>query len=294
MPSQNKYAPDDEKWGTEPGTYTIYRTGDPREGIGFFANTYAGAEAYTTSEKGLAGNGGELLTRPFVDTYEVTITKPFVSERLADAYEKLFGKKVRLEPTSGEMKKGLTSADLWAKADQKIAKELKKRGHDAWVMTKPAPPAKREMNIILLHFGINDRADVFNKAKIFTVFILDVLLDLIVTDWVEVLDTKIFKLLLDLLHTKAVCQGSVDLHRFKRSHTALVVGLDRKRTHIVQPIAKLDENNADILRHCEQHLAQIFDMLVLFILHLQRNDLSQSVYQNGDVLTKHFFNFLDI
>ena len=89
-----------------------------------------------------------MLTRPFVDTYEVTIEKPFVSERLADAYEKLFGKKVRLEPTSGEMKKGLTSADLWAKADQKIAKELKKRGHDAWVMTKPAPPAKREMNII--------------------------------------------------------------------------------------------------------------------------------------------------
>ena len=146
--TQNKYEPDDEKWGTEPGTYTIYRTGAPRDEIGFFANTYNGAEAYTTSEKGLAGNGGTLLTRPFVDTYEVTIIKPFVSKQLGDAYEKLFGKKVRLDPTSGEIKKGLTSADLWAKADQKIAKELRRRGHDAWVMTNPAPPAKREMNII--------------------------------------------------------------------------------------------------------------------------------------------------
>ena len=142
----NKYSPDDPRWGTEPGIYTVYRAGNLERDIVFTANTYEGsksyAEAFPSSE-----NSDINPDRSGVNTYIVEVKNPYVSKDLSTTYQELFGKKLRLEPTGAEIKKGITSGDLWVKADERICKKLKSKGYDAWTMTDPAPPAIREMNI---------------------------------------------------------------------------------------------------------------------------------------------------
>lgn len=130
---------EDKDWGAVPGTYTVYRSGDTnrKEGI-FTAGRFEDADAYATL--GLTADGKQ-QDRGLVDRYSVTLQKPFVSKSLHDAHEKLFGKPVK------HGKYGFGGED-WVKADNKIMKELKKRGYDAWLMTEPAPPAKKELAII--------------------------------------------------------------------------------------------------------------------------------------------------
>lgn len=143
----NKYPPDDPRWGTEPGTYTVYRAGDlGRESVVFTANTYKGSESYADAFP-QDGDVPISVERSAVNTYTVEIKNPYVSKDVTSTYEELFGKKLRLTPTRSEINKGITTGDLWVKADERISKRLKSKGYDAWTMTDPAPPAIREMNI---------------------------------------------------------------------------------------------------------------------------------------------------
>lgn len=143
----NKYDPTDPRWGTEPGTYTVYRAGDlSRDSVVFTANTYEGSQMYAEAFPDSASKDID-YERAGVNTYTVEIKNPYVSKDISSAYKDLFGKDLRLTPTASELKKGMTSGDLWVKADDKISKKLKSKGYDAWTMTNPAPPANKEMNI---------------------------------------------------------------------------------------------------------------------------------------------------
>ena len=130
----NKYDEDDPRWGTEPGTYTVYRSGNLSRDIIFTANNSEGASLYSDliDEKTNSVN----LDKAHTSSYTVEITKPFVSTNLSDAHEQLFGRPLlNLTP------------ERWVKADERIAKKLKSKGYDAWVLTDPAPPAEKEMVI---------------------------------------------------------------------------------------------------------------------------------------------------
>ena len=156
----NKYDPNDPRWGTEPGVYTVYRAGGLERDIIFTANTYDGSKSYAEA---FPNNGGDINPeRSGVNIYTVEVKNPYVSKDLSTTYNELFGKKLRLTPTSSESKKGITSGDLWVKADEQICKKLKSKGYDAWTMTDPAPPAIREMNI----FGLAKSSMVKTGHKI--------------------------------------------------------------------------------------------------------------------------------
>lgn len=134
----NKYPPDDPKWGTEPGVYTVYRTGEMNRNIIFTGNKFEGVDSYTTrypEEEQVGGAKQSLVRRSAVYTYTVEVKRPYVARNLHDTYMRLFGKK----PSK--------SANGWIAADNKIRKELEKRGYDAWCMTEPAPPAEKELNL---------------------------------------------------------------------------------------------------------------------------------------------------
>ena len=86
---------------------------------------------------------------------------------------------------------------------------------------------------------------------------------------VKVLERQILQLPLGALHTETVRDGRVDLHRLKRLGALLLGGLVGHRAHIVQAVGDLDEDDADVLGHGHEHLAQVLHLLVLFagILH---------------------------
>ena len=80
-----------------------------------------------------------------------------------------------------------------------------------------------------------------------------------------------------------MCQRRVDVHGFKRDGAAALLRLCAECAHVVQPVAELDEDDADIFGHCEQHLADVLDVGFFFVLHVNLHKLSQPVHKHGDV-----------
>jgi hypothetical protein len=81
--------------------------------------------------------------------------------------------------------------------------------------------------------------------------------DLAVLLGVEVAEGEVFKLPLDLPDAEAVGEGGVDLHRLARLATAMILRHGVHRAHVVEAVGELDDDDADILGHGEEHLAQV-------------------------------------
>ena len=96
--------------------------------------------------------------------------------------------------------------------------------------------------------------------------------DLRVTDGVEIFERQILKLPLDALHTEAVGNGGVDLHRFERLLALLFRRLVLHGAHIVRAVGELDEDDADVLGHGHEHLAQVLHLLFFLagVLHARQ------------------------
>ena len=121
------------------------------------------------------------------------------------------------------------------------------------------------MNAVFRQLFRNERARVFQKIAVYAVFLLNVIIDLGISDRVEILQREIFQLLLDALHTKAMRQGRINVHGLKRRDTLFIFRLCGKGAHIMQAVAQLDKDHTDIFRHGKQHLAQVFHALFFFI-----------------------------
>ena len=83
---------------------------------------------------------------------------------------------------------------------------------------------------------------------------------------VEVAQGEVLQLPLDALHAQPVRDRGVDLHRLERLDALLLRGLVVHRAHVVQAVGHFDEDHADVVRHGEEHFAQILHLL-LFLRH---------------------------
>lgn len=113
------------EWGEKPGKYTIYRSGELKDnprGL-YFSPDFEGAQPYGEN----------------VQTYEVTIQKPFVVKNQKEAIEKLGGK---YPIQSGD------EVEWGRKVDRLLVSLVKKTDYDSVVLTDPAPPALKEMMLI--------------------------------------------------------------------------------------------------------------------------------------------------
>ena len=120
-------------WGTKPGTYIAWRSGEVGAKAGtFFSIDKQGADDYAPN------HGVEESKR-----YLVTIKNPLSAKRLEEAYSKLTGKPVK--DIIAQREKAKDIGKWWITLDQKIRKEAVKKGYDSVVYTKPAPPAIREL-----------------------------------------------------------------------------------------------------------------------------------------------------
>ena len=83
----------------------------------------------------------------------------------------------------------------------------------------------------------------------------------------------------------------VNFHRFQRLVALLALRQILEGARIVQTVRQLDENDADILRHGEEHLAQVLKLLLLLGVaqHAQTGD---AVDQLGNRRTEFIFDFL--
>ena len=100
---------------------------------------------------------------------------------------------------------------------------------------------------------------------------------------VEDLERQVFELPLDLPDAQPLGQRGVDLRRLAGDAHLLVVRQRLDRAHVVQPIGELDEHDAQVLRHRQQHLADVLGLLLLVAAGTELGELRDPVDQLRDV-----------
>ena len=115
------------------------------------------------------------------------------------------------------------------------------------------------------------------------------LVDLFIAHRVEVVQTAVFQLFLDVQDAEAVGDGRVDFHRLTGLVAAFLLRPCVAGAHIVQPVAQFDDHDADIPAHRQQHLAQVLRLQLLDVRELNFCQLGDAVHQQSDFLAKGGF-----
>ena len=137
-------------------------------------------------------------------------------------------------------------------------------------------------NMLLFQARFDLRLHALHKGLVLGLLGLERAGDLLVADGVEVLERQVFELPLDALHTEAVGDGRVDLHRFKRLLPLLFRCLILHGAHIVRAVGQLDEDDADVLGHGHEHLAQVLHLLLFLAGVLHARQLGDALDQIRD------------
>ena len=109
------------------------------------------------------------------------------------------------------------------------------------------------------------------------------LFDLGVALGVQGRKAEVFELPLDLLDTEAVCQGRVDVEGLLGDGALAVHRHHRDRAHVVQTVGQLDQQNAPVLGHGDEHLANRGGLLGLLGVELQAVELGDPVDDRRDL-----------
>ena len=105
--------------------------------------------------------------------------------------------------------------------------------------------------------------------------------DGLVARGVEIQQREVFELPLDLLHAEAVRDGGVDLHRLEGLDALLFLALVGHRAHVVQAVGHLDEDDADVLGHGQEHLAHVLHLLFFDARVLHARELRDALDDVG-------------
>ena len=101
------------------------------------------------------------------------------------------------------------------------------------------------------------------------------------------LNSKVLELLLYGSDTESVSNRRINFECFARFIELFKLGLGVDSSHIMKSVAKLDDNNANILRHRNKHFSDVFS-LELFL----RNVIDFSELCNS--VNKHCYRFAEI
>ena len=99
----------------------------------------------------------------------------------------------------------------------------------------------------------------------------------------EGLEREVLELPLDLPDAEPLGQRRVDLHRLAGDALLLLRRQRVQRAHVVEPVGELDEDDADVLRHRQQHLADVLGLLLLVAVGAEARQLGDAVDELGDL-----------
>ena len=103
---------------------------------------------------------------------------------------------------------------------------------------------------------------------------------------VQVRERQFLQLVEQRVEAEAVGDRGVDLHRLARDAPALGRRNRAERLHVVQPVGQLDQDDAHVARHRQQHLAEVLRLRMLGGLELDLVELGEAVDEVGDRLAE--------
>ena len=110
--------------------------------------------------------------------------------------------------------------------------------------------------------------------------------DALVGVGLQIEEGQVLELPLNGTHTQTVGQGRIHVHGLARLKQATVLAQGRQRTHVVQAVGKFDDDDADVLGHGEEHLAQRERLLLVHAIDFDVGELGHAVDKLGHRLTE--------
>ncbi len=107
-----------------------------------------------------------------------------------------------------------------------------------------------------------------------------------VTQGMQVAERQLLQLAIERIEPEAVGDRRVDLQRLAGDAAALVEAHGIQRAHVVQAVGQLDEDDAHVVRHRQQHLAKILGLRFFVGLVFQPVQLGNAVDQFGGNLAE--------
>ncbi len=103
---------------------------------------------------------------------------------------------------------------------------------------------------------------------------------------VDVAEGEVFKLAAQLAHAEPVRERGVDVQGFAGDAFLLVGPQRAERAHVVQAVGHLDEHDADVRDHGQQHLADVFGLVVFLVGELDLVELGDAFDDVRDLLAE--------
>ena len=117
--------------------------------------------------------------------------------------------------------------------------------------------------------------------------------DALVLLGLEVEEAQVLELPLDRRDAEAVCERRVDVHGLVRLEDAAVGRQGRQGAHVVQAVGQLDDDDADVAAHGEEHLAQVQRLLGVHRVDLDGGELGDAVDELGHRLAEQAHEVLE-
>ena len=138
----------------------------------------------------------------------------------------------------------------------------------------------------LFHLVLQDFDDFIQVRLAFGAAAGDHVGDLAVFRGLEVEERQVFEFPLDGIDAQAMGDGRVNLERFARFVDAPVFAQASERAHVVQAVSQLDYDDADVLAHGHEHLADGGGLLVGEVRDFDLGNLRDAFHQVGHVFAE--------
>ncbi|KAF5028716.1 hypothetical protein DSECCO2_656140 [anaerobic digester metagenome] len=94
------------------------------------------------------------------------------------------------------------------------------------------------------------------------------------------------------MQAQAVGQGRVDVHRLLGNDRLLLGLLELQRAHVVQAVGQLDQDDADVVGHGENHLADVLGLGLFLGFEGDEADFGDAVDDVGHFLAEELFQLV--
>jgi hypothetical protein len=116
--------------------------------------------------------------------------------------------------------------------------------------------------------------------------------DQVVVVRIQLHERKVLELSLDFPDTEAMRERRVDVERFAADAQPALGGVPVDGAHVVEPVTELDEHHAHVLRHGDEHLADVLGLVRLGAAHVDLAELGHAVNELGDLVTEEAAHLL--
>ena len=110
--------------------------------------------------------------------------------------------------------------------------------------------------------------------------------DALVGVGLKVEEGQVLELPLNRAHAQTVGQGRIHVHGLASLKQATVLTQGCKGAHVVQTVGKFDDNDADVLGHGEEHLAQRKRLLLVHAIDFDVGELGHAIDELGNRIAK--------